>query len=110
MDLWFADRETAAVCCCLERLRARWGPDGGPRVGRRLQQMKAAPTLAALRSLPGRCRRCDSGDGNWLIDVEGIATILFRPEPATDEAGGARHVVRATVISVIDHPMRGGGS
>jgi hypothetical protein len=110
MDIWFADPETAAVCCCLRELRARWGPDGGPKVGRRLLQMKAAPTLAALRSLPGRCRRCDSGDGNWLIDVDGVATIMFRPEPTTSEADGSRIIVRATVISVIDHPMRGGRS
>ncbi len=110
MELWFADPETALVCCRLDGLRARWGPAGGPKVGRRLQQMKAAPTLAALGSLPGACRRCDSGNGNWLIDVDGVATIVFRPEPTTNEADGSRTIVRATVISVIDHPQRGGGS
>jgi hypothetical protein len=110
MEIWFADPETAATCCCLERLRARWGPDGGRKIGRRLLQMKAAPTLAALRSLPGRCRRCDSGDGNWLIDVDPVATILFRPEPAATATDGSKTIVRATVISVIDHPRRGGGS
>jgi hypothetical protein len=110
MEIWFADREVAAACCCLERLRARWGPDGGRRVGRRLQQMKAAPTLAALRSLPGRCRRCDGRDGDWMIDVDGVATIVFRPDPDTDDHDGSRIIVRATVISVIDHPTRGGGS
>lgn len=105
MEIWFADREMAAVCCRLERLCERWGPDGGPKIGRRLLQMKAAPTLAALRSLPGRCRRSDHGDGNWLIDVDPIATILFRPESTTTSDGS--RTLRVTVISVIDHPRRG---
>lgn len=110
MEIWFADREVAEMCCCLERLRARWGSDGGPKIGRRLQQMKAAPTLAALRALPGRCRLCDSGNGDWMIDIDGVATIVFRPHPATDDADESETIVRATVISVIEHPMRGGGS
>ena len=110
MDIWFADPETAAVCCCLERLQACWGLDGGQKVGRRLQQMKAAPTLAALRSLPGHCRRCDSGNGDWMIDIEGVATIVFRPDPTADDPDPSRTIVRVRVISVIAHPLRGGGS
>jgi hypothetical protein len=108
VEIWFTDTQTAAMCCCLERLRARWGPDGGQQVGRRLQQMKAAPTLEVLRTLPGHCRPCDGGDGNWLIDVAGIATIVFRPAPATDDAYESGMIVRATVLSVIEHPTRPG--
>lgn len=106
MEIWFSDRETAAVCCCLERLRARWGADGGPLIARRLQQMKAAESLAALRSLPGRCRRCEGINGHWVIDVDGVAVIVFRPDPPTDGADGSGFIVRATVISVIERPMR----
>ena len=110
MEICFADPQTAAVCCCLERLRERWGAEGGPRVGRRLQQMKAAPTLEALGTLPGRCRPCDDGAGNWLIDVAGIATIVFRPGPPADGADDSGMIVRATVLSVIAYPTRPGGS
>jgi hypothetical protein len=108
VEIWFADPQTAALCCCLERLQARWGPEGGQQVGRRLQQMKAAPTLEALSTLPGNCRPC--GDGNWLLDVAGLATILFRPDPPDGDLNESGMIVRATVISVIEYPTRPGDS
>jgi hypothetical protein len=110
MEIWFADQKMAALCCELERLRARWGPDGGTGVGRRLQQMKAARTLEALRALPGRCRPCDGSEGNWMIDIDGVAVIVFRLELADDGAAVLGTVVRATVVSVIDHPLQEGHS
>lgn len=110
MEIWFADPQTAALCCCLERLQARWGPEGGQQVGCRLQQMKAAPTLEVLRTLPGHCRPCHGHNRDWLIDVADIATIIFRPDPPANGADESGMIVRATVLSVIEYPMRPGGS
>ena len=110
MEIWFADPQTAALCCCLERLQARWGPQGGQQVGRRLQQMKAAPTLGALITLPGDCRPCDGGGGNWLIDVAGLATIVFRPDAPAEHVHEPGMIIRATVLSVIECPTRPGDS
>jgi hypothetical protein len=110
MEIWFADPEVAAVCSSRERLRAHWGTDGGLKIGRRLQQMKAAPTLTALRSLPGRCQRRDCGDGGWMIDIDAVATILFRTDPPTGHVDEHRAIVRATVISIIERPIPGGGA
>jgi hypothetical protein len=110
VEIWFADPQTAAVCCCLERLQAHWGPEGGRQVGRRLQQMKAAPTLEVLSALPGHCRPCRGDDGSWLIDVADIATIIFRPDPPANNADESGMIVRATVLSVIEYPTRPGGS
>jgi hypothetical protein len=67
--------------------------------------MKSAPDLAALQTLPGLCRP----DGeNWLIDVDGVATIAFRPDPTGTSTHGPAATKRVTVISVIDHPTREG--
>ena len=110
VEIWFADPQTAAVCSCLEQLQERWGPDGGTQVGRRLQQMEAAPTLKALRTLPGRCRPCDAHGENWVIDVAEIATIVFRPDPPASGSRESEMIARAIVISVLDYPIRPGGS
>lgn len=110
MEIWFADSQTAGECCYLERLQARWGPEGGRQVGRRLQQMKAAPTLEVLRTLPGHCRPCHGDDGSWLIDVADIATIIFRPDPPANGADESGTIVRATVLSVIEYPTQSGVS
>jgi hypothetical protein len=108
MELQFADPEAAALCCNLRRLSTRWGTTGGRNVARRLQQMKAAPDLAALQTLPGLCRP-DGPDGEtWLIDVDGVATIAFRPDPTVPPNHGPAATKRVTVISVIDHPAREG--
>ena len=48
--------------------------------------------------------------GNWLIDVAGIANIVFRPGPPAYGADDSGMIVRATVLSVIEYPTRPGGS
>jgi hypothetical protein len=101
MKLQFADAEVAALCCSLQRLTARWGSAGGEEVGRRLLQIKAAPDIAALQTLPGRCRR-DGNNETWLIDVDGVATITFLVSPEVPATGGQSAMVHATVTSIID--------
>lgn len=107
MELQFADAEVAAVCCSLQQLCARWGPAGGRKVALRLQQMRAAPDLAALRSLPGKCRQNGPDSQTWLVDVDGAVAIVFKPDRA-DRPNNVPAAMRATVISVIDHPTREG--
>lgn len=108
MELQFADSEVAAVCCSLQRLSERWGLTGGRKVARRLQQMKAAPDLAALQTLPGLCRPDGPDSETWLIDVDGVAMIVFRPCPTGPSTYGPAATKRVTVTSVIDHPPREG--
>lgn len=96
MDVWFGDDETADLCSRAAMLRARWGAVGGMSVGRRLLQIEAAPTVEALRWLPGRPRQ-DLTDGTWLIDVDGVASIRFELD---DRLVAGSRVVR--VLSVTD--------
>jgi hypothetical protein len=98
MDIWFGDDGTAELCSQAARLRARWGVTGGMAVGRRLVQIEAAPTLEALRSLPGGLRR-DPADGTWMITVDDVAIIRFELDNGTADGSP---VVR--VLAVNDRP------
>lgn len=101
MDVWFSDDETADLCGRASMLKARWGAVGGMAVGRRLMQIEAAPTVDALRSLPGRARQ-DSTDGTWTIDVHGVASIRFE---VNDRLADGSYMVR--VLSITDQQSEG---
>jgi hypothetical protein len=109
MEILFADEATHTLCCRLDQLRRTWGPEGGASVARRLQQMRAAPTLATLQTLPGRCRPGMDGNGTWVTDVPGVGLIVFRPDATTTNGHDIRTATRATVISVTN-PAAPGGS
>ncbi|WP_204000553.1 hypothetical protein [Micromonospora lutea] len=97
MDIWFGDDETAELCSRAANLTARWGAAGGMAVGRRLLQIEAAPTVEALRALPGGLCR-DATDDTWMINVGNVAVIRFALDDRTYGAGTVR------VLSVSDQP------
>ena len=45
-----------------------------------------------------------------MIDVAEIATIVFRPDPPASGSRESEMIARAIVISVLDYPIRPGGS
>lgn len=96
MEIWFADDDTAEMCGCVTKLATRWGPTGGRAVGRKLLQLQAAPSVEALRTLPGGLCH-DTTNDTWMIKVEGVAVITF--ELGADATEGL-HLAR--VLSVTD--------
>jgi hypothetical protein len=101
MDIWFGDDETAELCSRAAKLATRWGAAGGRAVGRKLMQIEAAPSLEALRALPGHLRQ-DATDGTWMINVDGVATIRFEPDSPTTTGKGA-----IRVLSISNHQREG---
>ncbi len=91
MDIWFGDDETAELCSRAAKLAARWGAVGGRAVGRKLVQIEAAPSVEALRALPGDLRR-DATDGTWMISVDGVAIIRFELDSQVPHGEGAIRV------------------
>jgi hypothetical protein len=80
MEIGFDTAELARLASSSRLLRARWGESGGRRVGARLLQMRAAPALADLARMPGRCRLLPECTSVTLaIDVADHAVIIFRP-------------------------------
>src|SRR5690348_10254718 len=98
MDIWFGDDDTAELCSRATSLTARWGPKGGRAVGRKLLQIEAAPTMSAIRALPGHLRR-DATDGTWMINADDAVIIKFKLDDGV--ADGAQAI---RVLSVSDQP------
>ena len=76
------------------RLIQEHGPRCAKLIQRRLAELEAAPTLAAMRNLPGaRCHEL-LGDmrGILSVDVEHPYRLLFKPDldpvPIREDAGG----------------------
>jgi hypothetical protein len=111
MEIGFATLELSRLCSSDERLCARWGQAGGRRVGARLLQMRAAPTLADLAGLPGRCRELPGHhQATVAIDVGRFAVILFQPtggrvqdtDGSLDRSLDWSMVRRVSILRVID--------
>jgi hypothetical protein len=92
MDIWFGDDETAELCSRATKLAARWGAAGGRAVGRKLVQIEAAPSVEALRAIPGDLRR-DATDDTWMISVDGVAIIRFEFDTQATHGEGAIRVL-----------------
>jgi toxin HigB-1 len=90
-------------------LQKRWGAEGAKKISLRLQQLAAAPTLAELRGLPGRCHELTGDrDGQLAVDVHHPFRLVFRPSedppPETDDGGlDWRAVESVTVIEMVDY-------
>lgn len=61
-------------------LLARFGPEQGERILRRLDDLRAAANLHVMRNLPGRCHEL-TGDlsGALSIDIKHPYRLLFEP-------------------------------
>lgn len=89
MDVLFADEKSARLFSRQLALRQRYGERGSTKIALRLQQLAAAPTLAHLRNVPGRCHAL-VGDrsGQFAVDVHHPHRLVF--EPARPAAASPR--------------------
>ena len=90
-------------------LQRDWGQDGAKKIALRLQQLAAAPSLAEMRSLPGRCHEL-TGDraGELAVDVHKGYRLVFRPTskpPPRKPDGGLDWTLvdSITVTEIVDY-------
>jgi proteic killer suppression protein len=81
-----------------------WGSDQAARLGRRLDDLRAAATLEVMRTLPGRTHELD-GDrlGQLSIDLKHPDRLLFEPanDPIPRKSDGGLDWSGVTAIRVI---------
>lgn len=77
-------------------------------IRRRLDDLRAAPTLEVMRSLPGRCHElAGNRKGQLSLDLDGPYRLRFRPVgnpiPLKEDGGLAWSKVKSvSVIAIVD--------
>ena len=110
MDILFSSTKLAKILNSTKELRKCYGADCGGRIGRRLDDLRAADNLAVIRKLPQmRCHEL-TGDrkGQLAVDVKHPQRIVFEPAdepvPKTPDGGldwGNVRTIR--ILEVIDY-------
>ena len=109
MEVQFATREIAKRLGSDKTRRKTFGDEIGHRVYRRLLELQAAPSLGAMKTLPGRCHEL-TGDrkGQLAVDVTKNVRLVFEPAdepcPRLDDDGldwGGVKSVR--ILEVVDY-------
>jgi len=107
VDVLFADEKLKQTFSRFESLRRQYGDLGPKRITLRLQQLGAAPTLADMRSMPGRCHALTADRaGDFAVDVHQPYRLVFRPPPrvtGTEDGDPWRHVEAVTILGVVDY-------
>lgn len=108
MDLYFANDELENDCNRFDRLVRKHNTQRAKLIRRRLDDLRAALNLNALRTLPGRCHEL-KGDraGQLSVDLDGPYRLIFRPMhnpiPMKTDGGLDWTNVRAIeVLGVVD--------
>lgn len=105
MEVLFVSEKVRRALSTHRVLEKDWGKIGARRIGLRLQQLAAAPTLADMRQLPGRCHEL-TGDrsGHLAVDLEHPYRLVFRPtaDPSPKKPDGGLDWTRVESITVIE--------
>jgi toxin HigB-1 len=107
LEVSFEDADFAHTCRHERELLKRHGAVRARKIQQRLKALRAAETLADLRSMPGRCHELH-GDraGELSLDLDHPYRLLFRPasRPAAGTGGGLdwAAVGAVTIIGIVD--------
>jgi proteic killer suppression protein len=107
VDISFRTERLQRVCSRLDLLIATWGEVEGRTMARRLAVLRAAPTLADVRSAPGHCRELPRrGDSCLYVDLGTAYRIVLVPRtPVPANLDGSldwERVKRIMIVDVID--------
>lgn len=110
MDVLFADEKSARLFNQQTALRKRYGMAGATKITLRLQQLAAAPSLAHMRDLPGRCHALTADrSGQFAVDVHQPHRLIFEPAGEANPDGLPRggdpweRIVAVRIIDVVDY-------
>jgi len=109
VDIIFASRRLEKLCNDDRLAQREWGKAQAGVLGRRLDDLRAAPTLESFRGLPGRLHEL-TGDraGQLAMDLKGGDRLVIEPahEPPPAKPDGGldwRQVTAIRVVSVKDY-------
>jgi len=104
MDILFRDDALRKRCTVQKERRRAWGAERASQIGRRLDDLQAAPSLEMMRSLPGRCEEL-TGDraGQLSLRVGANYRLLFEPAdyPVPRREDGGLDWSKVTAIRIL---------
>jgi proteic killer suppression protein len=109
IDISWADGKLEKQCATDKAGLRRWGADHWKLLKRRLASLAAAPTLAAMDGVPGRCHQLSAGRaGEFAVSLWGAFRLVFVPDhdpvPTLDDGGIDRDRVTAiSITEVVDY-------
>jgi toxin HigB-1 len=90
--------------CSDDRRGAReWGTEQWKVLRRRLASLRAAPTLADMRGVPGNCHLLTADrDGEFAVDLRGPYRLIFEPghDPVPRLDDGSIDIAKVTTIRI----------
>jgi plasmid maintenance system killer protein len=108
MDILFASDDEAATWNDMKRLVKRHNVQRAKLIRRRLDDLRAAPSLEIMRILPGRCHEL-KGDrtGQLSVDLDGPYRLIFVPAdtplPVKPDGGlDWKQVASIVLLGVVD--------
>lgn len=104
MDILFCNSKMEKECCDAKARQKRHGVERARRLLRRLDDLRAAATLAVMTTLPGRCHELSADrKGQIAVDLDGPYRLIFQPanEPLPLDGNGSLDWNRVTVIRVL---------
>ncbi len=91
--------------CEWKRLVRKHNEQRAKLIRRRLDDLRAAPTVEVMRNLPGRCHEL-KGDrkGQLSLDLDGPYRLIFMPanNPTPTKADGGLDWTRVTAVTVLE--------
>jgi plasmid maintenance system killer protein len=105
VDVTLRDKRLREEVNDSRRLKGRFGAAMAKVIRRRLDDLRAAPSLEIMRQLPGRCHelRADRA-GQLSLDLRGPYRLLFVPahDPLPQKPDGGLDWTQVTAVEIIE--------
>lgn len=112
IDISWSDRKLEKICATDSRGQRKFGAEGWRLLKRRLIALEAAPTLADMDGVPGRCHQLTADRAEtFAVDLGRSYRLIFAPDqnpvPRLPDGGiDARRIIRIRITEVADYHGR----
>lgn len=104
MEILFRDERLRRRCNQEKERRRAWGTERAKQIGKRLDDLHAAPDLEAMRHSAGRCEEL-TGDrtGQLSLRIDANYRLLFEPanDPVPRRTDGGLDWSKVTAIRIL---------
>ena len=105
MEVLFQDRKLEKVCSDDARLRRKYGVKRAKLLGHRLDELRRAKNLEAMRGAPqARCHELKGNrTGTLAVDLEHPYRLIFEPvgDPVPRKADGGLDWTEVTIVRIL---------